>query len=85
MKLSRKNQGNFLISKEFYKNVLCNGLPLGLQAKYSFMLDVFRIFRQLAKFQSTLAGFLNKRHLMEWSKLVSCRHCSLFKLRKGII
>ena len=69
MNFPRKNKGKFLISKKFYGNALYNELPLGLQAKYSFMFDVFRIFQQLAKFQSTLAGNLNKIPLMGWSEL----------------
>ena len=63
MKFSRQNQGNFLTSKEFSGNALVNELPLGLQTKFCFMFDVFWIFWQLAKFQLTLAGSVNKNSL----------------------
>ena len=59
IKFSRKNQGNFLIFREFYGNALYKefyGNSLCLQAKFSFMFDILRIFQQL-----TLVDSLNKR------------------------
>ena len=55
MKFSRKNRGNSLIYKEFRGKTLYNELQLGLEAKFSFMIEVYRIFLQLVEFQLTLA------------------------------
>ena len=54
MKLSWKNQGNTLISKELSGNSLSKEFQLDLLGKLSFMSGVFRIFRQLSKFQLNL-------------------------------
>ena len=56
MTFSKKNQGSFQVSKEFSVNTLFNELPLGLQAKLSFMFDVFKIFRHLAKCHLNFGG-----------------------------
>ena len=56
MTFSKKYHGSFQVSKEISVNILFNELPLGLQAKLSFMFDVFRIFRHLAKCHCNFGG-----------------------------
>ena len=41
MKFSRKNQGNFLISKDFSGNSLFKERSIGLQPKSSFVFSIF--------------------------------------------
>ena len=77
MKFSRKNKGNFLIYKEFRGNTLYNELQLGLQAKFSFMIEVYRIFLQLVEFQLTLAHCLTPSHAQggpNWLAVVMFEH-----------
>ena len=62
MKFSRKNKRNFLIYMECRGNTLYNEVQVGLQVKFSFMIEVDRIFLQLVEFQLALAHSLTPSH-----------------------